>query len=48
VSAILQGEDNQKYTGMKFLTDVTDKDYDYVRSMYQTSGFPQFSEFPGE
>lgn len=48
VSAILQGEDNQKYAGMKFLTDVTDKDYDYVRSMYQTAGFPQFSEFPGE
>jgi len=48
VSDILQGEDNQKYNGMKFLTGVEDSDYDYVREMYKNAGFPQFSNFIGE
>lgn len=47
VAAILTGEDNQKYKGMKFLPDVKDSDYDYVRSMYRTIGFPQFADFVG-
>ena len=38
MSAILTGEDNQKYKGGFFLTKVEDKDYDYVRSMYETIG----------
>ena len=38
MAAILQGDDNKKYEGGFFLTDVTDGDYDYVRSMYQTVG----------
>lgn len=45
VQAILQGEDNKKYTGMKFLPMVEDKDYDYVRSMYRTIGYPKFASF---
>ncbi|MGD9214972.1 MAG: PhnD/SsuA/transferrin family substrate-binding protein [Desulfobacteraceae bacterium] len=45
VQAILQGEDNKKYTGMKFLPTVMDKDYDYVRSMYRTIGYPKFASF---
>lgn len=48
VAAILKGEDNQKFKGMKFLLAVKDSDYDYVRAMYQTAGYPQFSKFPGE
>lgn len=48
VSAILQGEDNKKYRGMKFLTSIKDSDYDYVRMMYRTIGYPQFSSFVGD
>ncbi|EPR43834.1 ABC-type transporter, periplasmic subunit family 3 [Desulfovibrio sp. X2] len=47
IKAILTGEDNQKYKGMKFLTAVNDRDYDYVRAMYATIGYPQYSEFVG-
>lgn len=48
IAAILQGEDNKKYKGMKFLTGVKDSDYNYVRSMYKTIGHTKFSQFPGE
>lgn len=48
VEAILSGEDNQKYKGMKFLPAVKDADYNYVRSMYRTIGYPQYSDFVGE
>lgn len=45
--AILTGEDNKKYRGMKFIDHVKDSDYDYVRSMYKTIGYPEFSNFVG-
>lgn len=45
VGAILQGEDNKKYAGMKFIPEVKDSDYDYVRNMYSTAGYPQFDSF---
>jgi phosphonate transport system substrate-binding protein len=49
VEAILAGgEENQKYVGMRFLPGVQDSDYDYVRAMYATIGYPQFSEFVGD
>lgn len=48
ISAILAGEDNQKYRGMKFLTGVSDRDYDPVRAMYRTAGYVQFARFIGE
>jgi phosphonate transport system substrate-binding protein len=48
IAAILQGEDNQKYKGMAFLDTVQDKDYNYVRSMYATAGYPEYSDFIGE
>lgn len=48
VKAILVGEDNKKYEGMKFLTSVKDSDYDYVRMMYKTIGYPEFAEFVGD
>jgi phosphonate transport system substrate-binding protein len=48
VTAILAGEDNKKYAGMRFLPDVDDSDYDYVRSMYATIGYPEFAGFVGE
>lgn len=45
VEAILVGDDNQKYLGMKFLPNITDAEYDYVRSMYTTIGQPEYAEF---
>lgn len=45
VKAILTGEDNKKYSGMKFLPAVKDSDYNYVRSMYRTIGYPKFASF---
>lgn len=48
VDAILVGDDNQKYLGMKFIPDVKDADYDYVRSMYKTIGQAEFAAFVGE
>ena len=48
VKAILVGEDNQKYRGMKFLPNVKDSDYNYVRAMYATIGYPQYSNFVGD
>lgn len=48
VAAIITGEDNQKYKGMKFLTGIKDGDYDAIREMYRTAGYPQFSKFVGE
>ncbi|GAA0283668.1 PhnD/SsuA/transferrin family substrate-binding protein [Rhodovulum strictum] len=38
MAAVLQGDDNQKYNGGFFLTEIKDSDYDYVRSMYATIG----------
>ncbi len=48
IAAILTGEDNQKYKGMAFLPGIKDGDYDYVRSMYATIGYPQYAEFVGD
>lgn len=48
ISAILVGEDNQKYKGMKFLPKIQDADYNYVRSMYETIGYPRFAAFVGD
>ncbi len=45
VEAILSGEDNKKYQGMKFLSNIKDSDYNYVRSMYATVGHPKFAAF---
>lgn len=48
IDAILVGEDNQKYLGMRFIPGIKDSDYDYVRSMYRTIGHPEFSNFVGD
>jgi phosphonate transport system substrate-binding protein len=49
IEAILAGgEENLKYEGMQFLPGVEDRDYDYVRSMYETIGFPEYAEFVGD
>jgi phosphonate transport system substrate-binding protein len=45
VAAILTGADNKKYSGMKFIPTVKDADYNYVRSMYRTIGYPKFAAF---
>jgi len=38
MAAVIKGEDNRKYEGGFFLTSIQDKNYDYVRSMYNTIG----------
>lgn len=38
MAAVITGEDNKKYEGGFFLTSIEDKNYDYVRSMYNTIG----------
>ncbi|MCB0310744.1 MAG: phosphate/phosphite/phosphonate ABC transporter substrate-binding protein, partial [Bdellovibrionales bacterium] len=45
--AILAGARNAKYKEIHFLTNISDKDYNYVRSMYTTIGYPEFAEFLG-
>jgi phosphonate transport system substrate-binding protein len=47
MQAVLQGDDNQKYKGGFFLNEVSDSDYDYVRSMYATIGVDS-NAFVGE
>lgn len=47
MTAVLQGDDNKKYEGGFFLTEINDSDYDYVRSMYATIGVDTKS-FVGE
>ncbi|MGH7962926.1 MAG: PhnD/SsuA/transferrin family substrate-binding protein [Candidatus Binatia bacterium] len=48
VRAVLTGTETQKYKGMKFLTRIEDRDYDYVRAMYVTIGYPAYAELVGE
>ena len=47
IAAILQHEENDKYSGMD-LVAIEDGAYDLVRSMYTTAGFPQYDKFIGE
>lgn len=39
--------DNEKYAGGVFLPNVSDRDYDIVRSMYRAVGINQFTKFIG-
>lgn len=45
--AMLEGKDNAKYENAK-IVNVTDEDYDEVRSMYQAVGVDDFSQFLGD
>jgi phosphonate transport system substrate-binding protein len=48
IAAMLMGPDeNQKFQGMRFVANISDKDYNYVRKMYTTIGQPQFASFVG-
>lgn len=47
LAAMLEGKDNAKYDGAT-LVQVTDQDYDRVRSMYQSVGVNDFTEFLGD
>ncbi|MCB0337546.1 MAG: PhnD/SsuA/transferrin family substrate-binding protein, partial [Bdellovibrionales bacterium] len=44
MQAMLQGVRNAKYKDMRFTSDVADADYDYVRQLYVTLGYPEFAE----
>ena len=48
IKAILVSEENDKYSGMAFLDTVKDADYDYVRAMYATAGYPEYADFIGD
>lgn len=50
IAAIVEegGEENRKYSGMKFLPNVKDSDYDYVRKAYRTIGHAKFAGFVGD
>lgn len=49
IASILKGADHVKrYKGMRFLTNIGDNDYDVVRAMFGTAGFPEYSEFIGD
>lgn len=47
IAAILTHENNGKYQGMDLVL-VEDADYNIVRSMYTTAGYPQFDKFIDE
>lgn len=47
ITAITTHEENDKYIGMDLVT-IEDANYDIVRSMYTTAGYPQFDNFIGE
>ncbi|MCY4763650.1 phosphate/phosphite/phosphonate ABC transporter substrate-binding protein [Klebsiella aerogenes] len=48
IASIGKGEQHVKrYEGMRFLTNISDKDYDVVRSMYRTAGYPEYADFIG-
>jgi phosphonate transport system substrate-binding protein len=50
INAIVSGggTDVDKYTGMRFISNIKDSDYNYVRSMYATIGYPEYSDFVGD
>ncbi len=43
VAAILTGDDNQKYRGMQFRSEISDADYDDVRRMFRSAGLEQLA-----
>jgi phosphonate transport system substrate-binding protein len=47
LTAMLEGKDNAKFANAK-LVEVTDQDYDRVRSMYEAVGVNDFSQFLGQ
>jgi phosphonate transport system substrate-binding protein len=47
IAAILTGQETVKYKGMAFIPAPADSEYDYVRAMYRTIGYPEFSDFVG-
>ena len=47
ITAITTHEENGKYLGMDLVT-IEDANYDLVRAMYTTAGYPQFDNFIGE
>lgn len=45
MDSILTGEDNQKFRGGGFHTNISDSDFNYVRMAYGTIGVTQFATF---
>lgn len=47
-SAMVKGEENEKFAEATLVAKPVDEDYDVVRSMYQTVGVNDFTEFVGD
>jgi phosphonate transport system substrate-binding protein len=47
MSAIVSAKENKKFEGGRFLAEVSDKDYDIVRSMFEAVGVKEFTKFIG-
>ena len=45
LAAVTSVDENAKYIGGSFTTDVNDKDYDLVRKMYANVGVTEFMTF---
>lgn len=48
LAAVTAAEENAKYVGGSFTANVTDKDYDAVRVMFNNVGVTEFNQFVGE
>lgn len=50
VRAIVEqgGEENRKYEGMRFVRNIDNSDYNYIRKAYRNIGQEDFGRFPGE
>jgi phosphonate transport system substrate-binding protein len=49
IASVLKGADHVKrYKGMRFLTNIGDQDYDVVRAMFGTAGYPEYADFIGD
>lgn len=47
MAAIVSTKENKKFEGGRFLAEVSDKDYDIVRSMFEAVGVKEFTKFIG-
>lgn len=45
LNALTSSVENEKYLETKFILDIEDSDYDRVRQMYVTAGYPQYRAF---
>jgi len=47
MKAVVTTKENAKFIGGQFLPNVSDKDYDVVRKMFESVGIKEFTKFIG-